>query len=187
MEKTLYEYFPKWLKFHAAHLEIVKESLKDWSIISLNKEILASTNRPLAIVFDIDEVLVSSFPWNFQPTSQFFPNYNGKYCPAYSNAVDVIKECRTLGLTIFFITARTNTYRNETIENINYLNLVPDFLITMPEGQDPKIYKTESRKNISNNFRIIASIGDQLSDLGDYTDINYLIPNPFYKSSSSSN
>ena len=187
MDKSLHDYFPKWMNDHRTHLTIVRESLADWALISAEKERCENTKRPLAIVFDLDEVLIASLPWNYNALWQYFPPCEPRFCPMYPKSLDVIEECRRRNLKIFFVTARTNEFRKSTIDNLEYHKLIPDLLMTMPQGSDPKLFKTECRKAISQNFRVVASIGDQLSDLGDYTDINYLIPNPFYKSNSSSN
>ena len=182
MNKEQLAYFPTWLNHHVIHLSMIKDSLPYWTAMSATAERNRGGSRPLGIVFDLDEVLVSPFPVQQPSLARFFHPVERGYCPAYRNAVDLVNTCHKMNLMVYFVTARTHEMRRATVENLSKLGLAADILITMKEGDDPKTYKTATRKAISERCRIIASIGDQLSDLGNYTDVNYLIPNPFYRS-----
>lgn len=182
MNKQQLAYLPTWLNHHVIHLSMIKDSLPFWSAMSATAESNIGGSRPLGIVFDLDEVLISPFPVQHPQLAQFFHPVEYGYCPAYSNAVDLVNTCHEMNLMVFFVTARTHAMRARTTDNLYKLGLVADLLITMKPGDDPKTYKEEARKIISEKCRIIASIGDQLTDLGNYADVNYLIPNPFYRS-----
>ena len=178
------DFFPTWLDHHVIQLSLIKDSIPYWIAMSAAAERSIGGSRVLGIVFDLDEVLISPFPVQNPALAPFFHPMERGYCPAYRNAVDLVQTCHDLGLMVFFVTARTTPMRSATIDNLEKLNMQCDILVTMNPGDDPKIYKTNTRKEISQKCRIIASIGDQLSDLGNYTDVNYLISNPFYRSSS---
>jgi predicted secreted acid phosphatase len=188
--KALRKYFPQWLDFHTSHLKLIKQQLSSWKDISQTQESYSQDPRPLSIVFDLDEVLITPISHNFYKTenetfviSDFFEKKQflwPSFCPAYPEARELVKACKDLGLNVFFITARLTSEREHTLTNLNYLDLIPDHLFTMPVGKNAADWKRETRKEITNNYRIIANIGDQLTDLGDYADINYLIPHHFY-------
>lgn len=182
MNKQQRDYFPIWINHHSIHLAMIKHSLPYWMLMSTEAESSSGGIRPMGIVFDLDEVLISPFPNQDPSFAQFFKPVPVGFCPAYEGARDLVKKCHEMGLMVFFVTARTDAMRAATVANIDLLDMAPDLLFTMQAGQDPTQFKTNTRKDISNKFRIIASIGDQLSDLGNYTDVNYLIPNPFYRS-----
>lgn len=175
-------YFQTWLNHHIIHLSVVKDSLVYWAAMSAAAESRKGGNRSLGIVFDLDEVLISTFPLRDPMMYSYFGVTAPGYCPTYEGAVDLIKTCHELSLMVFFVTARTDPMRAATVKNLEAVGLFPDILVTMKPGQEPGQFKTMARKEISQKCRIIASIGDQLTDLGDYTDVNYLIPNPFYRS-----
>lgn len=184
MNKQQLDYFPLWINQHTVHLSMIRNSLHHWMLMSSADESRRGGARPMGIVFDLDEVLVSPFPLQEPSLWRFFPHLEKTCCPAYPGAVDLVNKCHDLGLMVFFVTARTHGMRATTVAALAAVGLAADVLVMMKEGDPPGEYKTTTRKEISTKCRLIASIGDQLTDLGNYTDVNYLIPNPFYRSGS---
>lgn len=183
----LKQYFPIWMEFHESHLTLIRQQLPYWTEVSKEQEKLCNKGRKLCIVFDLDEVIISPLYRTFHGSfdiSKYFDISDNTLCPSYPGSKEILQKCRDLGLIIFFVTARSEFLRNHTIKNLTKLNLKPNYLI-MRGVQYMNIpismWKTSIRKIINEEFRIIANIGDQVSDLGDYTDINYLIPHHFYK------
>lgn len=185
----LRQYFPIWMDFHELHLSIIRQQLPYWAEISKEQEKLCNKGRKLCVVFDLDEVLISPLHHNvfgnaFDVADHFKLLDDKSLCPSYPGSKEVLQKCKDIGLFIFFVTARSELSRDQTTRNLVKLNLIPDHLFM--RGVDiidvpASVWKTSIRKTINEQYRVIASIGDQISDLGDYADINYLIPHHFYR------
>ncbi len=84
-----------------------------------------------------------------------------------------------------FITGRKDYIRDITIENLKRVHLdkyIELYTCNNDYVNDISDFKEKCRENININYKIICTIGDQLSDLiGDYTGATFLIFNPFYK------
>lgn len=176
MTNTMCEYFPKWVDFHTKHFELIESQMDHWFQISMEREKKIAGERKLCVVFDIDEILLSPIG------RDLYLKEAKDMCQVYPGAAKLIDKCKEKHqMYIFFVTARTNDMRNYTLENLAYHGLFCDTLFTR---RDQKIasstFKEDCRKFISNKFRIALNIGDQVTDLGNYADVNYLIPNPFY-------
>ena len=145
----------------------------------------------LAIVLDIDETTLS--------------NYNGiinrKFCddqklisrdihkadaPAIAPMLALYKDAREKNVAIFFVTGRSPKFQRSTEKNLKQAGYTSwDGLYFRPkqdENQSVIPYKTQVRANITREgYTIIASIGDQTSDLtGGYAEKTFKLPNPYY-------
>src|SRR6056300_1360232 len=187
VNRALRKYFPIWMNFHELHLTIISDQLPYWAEVSKEQEKLCSKGRKLCVVFDLDEVLISPMHrgsyGTFNVADHFRLLGDQNLCPSYPGSKRVIQKCKDLGLIIFLVTARSEFSRDETTRNLAELNLIPDrlFMRGLDSINTPaSIWKTSIRKSIHEQYRIVANIGDQVSDLGDYADINYLIPHHFY-------
>lgn len=145
------------------------------------------------IVFDIDEVCLSNLMYinNFSYT-HLYNNYDTFIYNFKNGLTPIIKECipvfdflHSKNIKYAFITGRRDYIRLLTEKNLKLVQLDKYIkLYTCPNNfkQPIKFYKTQCRQELSNNYNIIACIGDQISDLeGHYTGLPYLIFNPFYK------
>lgn len=150
----------------------------------------AAPGQKLAIVFDIDETVLSNLP---QMTSQDFG-----YVPAVwhkwvnegrATAIVPIQIVYDLALrhhvTVFFITARHDNERNGTEKNLRQVGYETwEKIFYLPDGsREPvRIFKTARRQEIEKEgYTIIANIGDQDSDLqGGHAEKTFKLPNPFY-------
>lgn len=96
-------------------------------------------------------------------------------------------------IDVFFVTGRSEIkYKDEmpsafTLRNLaraGYDDVASDHLYLRDAGSPSAVadYKTSKRIDIENRgFTIIASIGDQKSDLaGGHAEMTYKLPNPFY-------
>jgi len=224
----LREYFPKWLKKHKARLERVQNSLASWAEKSYLAEEIESIKegrkaRPLAIVLDIDEVLLCNTHLNgfaappgvqgpnlidFHIADFFADRETGKPWgrtdtgdPALPGALELLETIIKLGITPFFVTGRLECIRAITIADFCRAGFVqphmlevskdlesgPNTLLLMcpdseapPPGTSTRRFKEECRAQIEKSKRIIANIGDQISDLGLYGDQQVYMPHPFY-------
>lgn len=160
-----------------------------------------------AVVFDIDETALSNYPalkandfgWiPLAPCKQEADGKLGSPCGLLTwimiGVAEPIKPIRELynvareaGAAVFFVTGRPDTpeMRAATEKNLRAAGY-PDWagLSLKPTAQKMTTveYKSgERRKFTEQGFAIIATIGDQQSDLdGGYAERGFLVPNPFY-------
>jgi acid phosphatase len=160
--------------------------------------------KTLAVVLDIDETSLSNWP-NLKANN--FGFIKGGPCleeptlacgfdawilkasaPAIPPALKFFKAViETRSVAVFFITGRRHSQRQATLWNLDSAGFHGfSELRTRPDDDHDKSivkFKSGQRKAIeaSNQYRIIASIGDQHSDLvGGATECMFKVPNPFY-------
>jgi hypothetical protein len=144
-----------------------------------------------SMVLDIDETSLS----NYQYISQ--NNFTGVLGglalavaaandPPIQPTLDLYRFARSKGVAVFFITGRPDNIpqvREQTrtnLESAGYHNWAG--LSLNPGGLGTVEYKSGQRAAIeSRDYRIIANVGDQESDLqGGHADRGFKLPNPFY-------
>ena len=144
-----------------------------------------------AIVFDIDDTLVSWYPllktidfgWNQQVNTAAI---DGCLTPKIRSTAALFDEAKRRGVTIFLITGRPEEDRAATIVCLTELGITGYRQLTMraPDqmSMTAKAYKSAARKGIEDRgYRIALAIGDQVSDSsGGYTDGAFVLPNPMY-------
>jgi len=148
--------------------------------------------QKLAIVLDIDETSLSSYAnivkHNFmKPTKEeLHHDIVVANDPAIQPTLDLYKDAQKHQVAVFFVTGRREFERAPTIKNLlkagykgwAQLYLKPD------QYQDPSNvpFKSNIRKQITEQgYTVIASIGDQYSDLsGGYAERGFKLPNPYY-------
>lgn len=151
------------------------------------------TEKParLALVLDIDETTLS--------------NYQGiisrKFCddiklinhdihkanaPAIEPMLALYNDAKKQHVAIFFVTGRRPDVQKSTEKNLKRAGYTSwhglYFRPKQDKNQSVIPYKTQVRANITQGgYTIIASIGDQSSDLtGGYADKTFKLPNPYY-------
>ncbi len=147
----------------------------------------------LAIVFDLDETLLSNYGHMREQDFGYVPDvWNDWVAQADAPAIGPVKavydDARRLGLAIFFITGRQEGRdRIGTEENLRREGLgVYDRLI-LARNDGTRLTtaqrKTAARAAIeAEGYRIIANLGDQTSDLeGGHAERTFKLPNPFYR------
>jgi predicted secreted acid phosphatase len=151
----------------------------------------ANHNEKLAIVLDIDETSVSNYE-NIKDTEfSQNPKVIEKWLyKAESTTIKPVLElyntAKSHRIAVFFVTGRKESLKNVTITSLNangYKNW--DGLYFRSDDSHYKsisTFKSAIRKNITmQGYIIIASIGDQMSDLtGGYAEKVFKLPNPFY-------
>lgn len=154
------------------------------------------TNNPgkkLAIVFDIDETVLSNYAHlemlNFGGTlTEIERLMNQSDAPAIPATLALYQQAELEHVHIFFITGRRDTPQNRknTVHNLRNVGFGHyDELSMKPLSYHEKSvspYKTAERKKIAaQGYDIVLNIGDQMSDLnGGYADRTYKLPNPYY-------
>ncbi len=153
----------------------------------------AKTGEKLAIVFDIDETVLSNLShmreedWGYQPKI-----WDAWVAESTAPAIDPVRQVYQTAIaknvTVFFITGRRDREKSATARNLKaqgmgrYAELIvkPD---SFPYSRPASQFKAPQRQRITGQgYTIIANIGDQMSDLeGGYSERTFKLPNPFYR------
>jgi len=142
----------------------------------------------LAIVLDIDETSLSNYT---QLEANNFSNASGALIvaatstnqPAIAPTLDLYRQARAAGISVFAITGRPTLVQSLTMQNLanaGYTDLQGVFFKPSADAVIP--FKSGERAAIEQQgYRIVANVGDQESDLaGGHADRSFKLPNPFY-------
>ena len=145
----------------------------------------------LAIVLDIDETSLSNY--DRIVARQFAIDHDQIHQAILAADAPVIKpmlkfynDALRHGVTVFFVTGRQESERLATIKNLKdagYHDWAGLYLKPKHYKESSIIrFKSQSRAAISKQgYTVIASIGDQCSDLkGGYAEKTFKLPNPYY-------
>ena len=162
----------------------------------------APTVRKPALILDIDETSLSNWP---QIQANDYGRIVNGPCdlaggPCGQTAwqlrsedepiaptLQLFKTARQKGVSVFFITGRSENVRSATEANLRKAGYEGWSAVVMrPAGSTTPSaadYKAPERAKIARQgFTIIANVGDQPSDLaGGYAERTFLVPNPFYR------
>jgi predicted secreted acid phosphatase len=145
--------------------------------------------KNLAIVFDVDETLLSNITaieadnFTFGPASQAeATNEIGK---AIAPSLTLYNDAKARGLTIFLITGRRENTRAHTTSNLTREGFTGfKQLVLKPDASTDStvVYKSGARAAIEQQgYKIVANVGDQYSDLaGGHSASAFKLANPFY-------
>lgn len=135
------------------------------NVVKKLKEVIKENNYSdrLCVIFDIDDTLISTM--ESKPIKQTYDLYN---------------KCLQLGLTVFIVTARNALQSNikVTQKELHKYNIINYHTIYFRpiNIRDIFKYKYDCRKDIfDKGYHCIMSIGDQITDLGDYGGMGILI------------
>lgn len=158
-------------------------------------ETRVAARRPqerLAVIFDIDETLISNAPLMRRLDFGYIPEewtnwVHAAEAPAIAPVKRVYLRCQELGLTLFLITGRKDPDdRAHTAANLRREGIVGYERLILAQPED-RAKSTEQRKSAaraaiqSEGYVIIANLGDQESDLrGGYSERTFKLQNPFY-------
>lgn len=147
--------------------------------------------KKLAIVFDIDETSLSNYRILLSLDFGFdkhllIPELEKADDPAIRPTLKLFKFAKENGVSVFFITGRSEELRIITEANLvkaGYTKWVKLFLKPSDYKQESVIpYKSSARKSIEGDgYDIVVNIGDQWSDLaGGFSERVFKMPNPYY-------
>lgn len=151
----------------------------------------AKPQKKLALVFDIDETSLSNYQFfkdaGFGSDESVWQDAQlSTNSPAIGPTKKLYRYAIKHGITVFFITARPEKYRETTTKNLQAAGYNKyKALYLLPNDYHQRSfapYKIGARKEITDEgYDIIASFGDQYSDLsGGYADRVYKLPNYIY-------
>ncbi len=145
-----------------------------------------------AVVLDIDETSLSN--WQEMEAAGFA--YDSKAfnawvesarAPAIPGTVRIVREAQQLGVSVVFLTGRSESQRAATEQNLRAAGYARwDRLILRSPAQahlTALAYKSAERaKLVADGYQIILNVGDQWSDLRGQASAEYSVkyPDPFY-------
>ncbi len=149
----------------------------------------------LAVVFDIDETLLSNWANMTANDFGYIPErWHAWVASAEAPSIEPVKTtyetARRAGVEVIFLTGRSERDRDGTMQNLQkmamdaYAELImqPNPAAGSERWKTSAAFKTAQRKFlVEAGWVIIANIGDQQSDLvGGYAEKTFKLPNPFY-------
>ena len=177
----------------AYHKELTDVTTRADHFILQRAKVNTKSDHPkkLAIVLDIDETSLSNY--NKMLARHFVADHKQIHQDILKADAPVIKPMLLLyedalkhGITVFFITGRPESERTATMMNLKSAGFHHwAHLYLRPNHYHKKSitpFKSKTRASISKQgYEIIASIGDQYSDLkGGYAEKTFKLPNPYY-------
>lgn len=145
-----------------------------------------------ALVLDVDDTAVTTYP--YLANTGFGNRQNREVLPAIPPVLELARYAHAQGVAIFLVTERAEARRADTLANLRSVGYPePAGLFLRPRSAPlpayltsltctPTEFKSATRAHIqSRGFHVIASIGDQHSDLrGGHADMTFKLPNPMY-------
>ncbi len=177
---------------YARGLERVARSARRWieERAALDARGVAGPQK-LAVVMDLDETLLSNWPAMQAADFGYVPAAWDEWvdrgeAPAIEPVREVYRAARAAGVSVFFLTGRTERDRPGTERNLRAIGCA-DYAALICRGAEATgkavDYKsTERQRLVEQGWVIVANIGDQESDLaGGFAERTFKLPNPFYQ------
>ncbi|MFY9852606.1 MAG: HAD family acid phosphatase [Terracidiphilus sp.] len=151
-----------------------------------------SPQEKLALVLDIDETTLSNYEemekagFAYDPVV-FHAWIESAKAPAIGGTLRLYKEAQRLGVTVFFITGRSETEREATEQNLRaqgFQNWQRLFLRSAAQRSEAmEVFKSSSRTAIvAGGYKIVLNVGDQWSDDKGEPQAEFFVkyPDPYY-------
>ncbi len=150
----------------------------------------AKPDQKLAVVFDIDETVLSNLSEMQDSDFGYVPAVWKRWlaearAPAITPVQVIYENAVRHGAAVFFITARRESERAATEKNlrdVGYETWAKIYYLGDDEEKPARLFKTNIRAQIQQDgYTIILNVGDQNSDLqGGFAEKTFKLPNPFY-------
>ena len=148
------------------------------------------TSKKLAVVFDIDETVLSNLRHIQANDYGYLPKIWDAWvaegqCTAIYPVQAVYNTAVNAKIDVFFITGRTEKDAPVTERNLRQVGYETwTRVIYKPADftESVKAYKIDARRKLAaEGYLVIANLGDQNSDLtGGFAERVFKLPNPFY-------
>jgi len=135
-----------------------------------------TSEKPLAIVVDIDETVLDNSPYQANAILHNFsyPENWDQWCmlakaKPIAGAVDFLNYADSKGIAVFYISNRKENLLEATIKNLadyNFPQVKEERILLRTD----KASKTIRRNIVEENFEIIMLFGDNMNDFFDYTE-----------------
>ena len=133
----------------------------------------APKDKPLAVIFDIDETLLDNSPYQAACIidGYSYPNNWGKWiefamAEPIPGAIDFVKYVDSRGVDIFYVSNRKSHNMIATIENMNKYDF-PQVKETNILLREKSSNKEERRSKIMETHHIIMLVGDNMGDFNE--------------------
>jgi acid phosphatase len=155
----------------------------------------AAARRPgerLAVVLDIDETVLSNLPHMRAEDFGYNPRDWSEWveaaeAPALPAMRAVFEAARAAGVEVLFLTGRKDPAdRAATTINLRREGMGDHAALVLAAPDDPRRTALERKTAVraawvAEGWTLIATIGDQESDLGAHAERGFKLPNPFYR------
>jgi predicted secreted acid phosphatase len=174
---------------YAADLAAISAEAKTWIVRRAGAR---QPDERLAVVMDIDETVLSNLPHMRTHDFGYIPPLFEAWvksgdAPALPAVREVFATARANDVAVLFLTGRVAPAETEaTAANLRREGMGDYAALVLkpaaaPRGQTALERKTAQRAAWSaEGWTIIATIGDQQSDLGAHAERSFKLPNPFY-------
>lgn len=178
----------------------------NFASLRLNAEMKQTHSKPLAIVVDVDETVLDNSPYqaaailgNFGYPIRWSEWMNAAAAQPIPGALAFLQEASKLGVKVFYVTNRRETFRAATLQNLIELGF-PDAVNENLMLRDQSAEKETRRLKIMETYEIVLLVGDNLADFShifenviepsrtEQTELNksefgkkwFVLPNPVY-------
>ncbi len=136
-----------------------------------------SSDKPNAIILDIDETLLDNSPFQVkmirtgkQYSHDFWKQWTDRAeAKALPGAIEFLKYASGAGIEIYYISNRRENELESTIsnmENLDFPETRPDHYLLKSTTSDKKA----RRKQITQDYDVLLYVGDNLGDFSNYFD-----------------
>lgn len=133
----------------------------------------AERKKPRAVVVDIDETVLDNSPAQayliknrepFSTTGNWYPWGEMRKAKAIPGAVDFLNYAHQKGIKVFYVSNRDEVQKQATIDNLIKVGF-PDATAETVQLRQTESSKEARRQAISQKYRIVILVGDNLDDL----------------------
>lgn len=156
----------------------------------LEQRLLSPVEGRPAIVFDVDETLLSNLAYMEEMDFAYqTPQWNAWIDKGLATPLegvqDLYKYARSKGIAVLIVSQRTQMQRIQTENNLRQAGFEDWAELVLKEAGSNETalsFKSGQRKRLTQaGFNILVNIGDQDSDLlGGYAESIFKLPNPMY-------
>lgn len=173
-----------------ADIQVVADAALSWLVQRVAQR---GENERLAIVFDVDETVLSNYPHmvsqDFGYVTEMWQQWVDRAAAPPLEAVrEVYRKARELGVAVVFLTGRKDPEeRAGTLRNLEEAGMgeYERILLRTRDDVAPTAGERKAARRAqleAEGWTIIASVGDQESDLsGGHAERTFKLPNPFYE------
>ena len=169
--------------FLAAEVKL-QERLGDPDASALD-EAMDVTDKPPAIIVDVDETMLDNSPWQVRAMRDgtAYPEGWAEWCEeasaeALPGAIEFAQLAASRGVTVFYVTNRDVSVDDATARNLAAQGFPMaagiDVVLTKNERPEWGSDKTSRRLHVADHYRVVMLLGDNLGDfIGDeYTRLD---------------
>lgn len=126
------------------------------------------SRKKKCVVFDIDDTIVMGDPKSIVGIHEMeLGTHDGQdifILPKNEPIVKVVEFAKSLDYVIIILTARPKASQAASVANMNMFKIPYDAIIMNDRDDDP-CFKVNVRRKIANNYDIVMTIGDQITDV----------------------